>query len=55
MHIPTQGVCILNTIDFNYGALVGRIGLSSQFLIPINDSVYITKNEGPLYLKMSLP
>ena len=44
-----------NTIDFNYGAIVGRIDLGSQFLIQENDSVYITKNEGPLFLKMNLP
>ena len=54
-YTDSGGMPTSNTIDFNYGALVGRIGLGSPFLIPANDSVYITKNEGPLYLKMSLP
>ena len=54
-YTDSGGMPTSNTIDFNYGALVGRIGLGSPFLIPANDSVYITKNEGPLYLKMNLP
>ena len=54
-YTDSGGMPTSNTIDFNYGALVGRIGLGSPFLIPASDSVYITKNEGPLYLKMSLP
>jgi hypothetical protein len=54
-YTDSGGMPTSNTIDFNYGALVGRIGLGSPFLIPAKDSVYITKNEGPLYLKMNLP
>ena len=54
-YTDSGGMPTSNTIDFNYGALIGRIGLGSPFLIPANDSVYITKNEGPLYLKMNLP
>lgn len=44
-----------STVDFNYGALVARIGFGTNFLIPPNESTFITKNDGPLYLKMNLP
>ena len=44
-----------NTLDFNYGACIARIGSGESFVILPNNFTYITKNEGPLYLKMNLP
>ena len=44
-----------HTIDFNYGALVGRIGSGPSFMIAAEDFSFLTKNEGPLYLKINLP
>ena len=43
-----------STIDFNYGALVARIGSGKSFMIS-EDLNYVNKNEGPLYLKINLP
>ena len=44
-----------HTINFNYGALVGRIGSGESFMISGEEFSYITKNEGPLYLRINLP
>jgi hypothetical protein len=44
-----------NTLDFNYGACIARIGSGNPFVILPNGFTYITKTEGPLYLKMNLP
>jgi hypothetical protein len=51
----TKGMPTPNTLDFNYGACIARIGSSSPFVILPNEFTYITKNEGPLYLRMNLP
>ena len=44
-----------NTLKFNYGALIGRIGSGDAFLIAPNEFTYFNEKEGPLYLKMNLP
>ena len=51
----TKGMPTPNTLDFNYGACIARIGSGEPFVILPNSFTYITKNEGPLYLKMNLP
>ena len=51
----TKGMPTPNTLDFNYGACIARIGSGEPFVIMPNNFTYITKNEGPLYLKMNLP
>ena len=51
----TKGMPTPNTLDFNYGACIARIGSGQPFVILPNNFTYITKNEGPLYLKMNLP
>ena len=51
----TKGMPTPNTLDFNYGACIARIGSGESFVILPNNFTYITKNEGPLYLKMNLP
>lgn len=44
-----------NTLKFNYGALIGRIGSGPNFLISPNEFTFFNEKEGPLYLKMNLP
>ena len=51
----TKGMPTPNTLDFNYGACIARIGSGDPFVILPNSFTYITKTEGPLYLKMNLP
>jgi hypothetical protein len=43
------------TIHFNYGALIGRIGSGESFMIFGEEFSYITRTEGPLYLRVNLP
>ena len=54
-YTDTKGMPTSNTLDFNYGACIARIGSGQPFVILPNNFTYITKNEGPLYLKMNLP
>ena len=51
----TKGMPTPNTLDFNYGACIARIGSGDPFVILPKSFTYITKTEGPLYLKMNLP
>ena len=51
----TKGMPTPRTIDFNYGACIARIGSGEPFVILPRSFTYITKHEGPLYLKMNLP
>ena len=39
---------------FNYGALVGRIGLDKKFVVE-DEGTFLVKKEGPLYLRQNLP
>jgi hypothetical protein len=54
-YTDSAGLPTSNTIDFNYGALVGRIGGGPSFAILPNDFTYVTKTEGPLYLRINIP
>ena len=54
-YTDTKGMPTPNTLDFNYGACIARIGSGNPFVILPNGFTYITKTEGPLYLKMNLP
>ena len=51
----SAGMPSSHVLNFNYGALVARIGSGESFLLPPNEFTYYTKNEGPLYLKIFLP
>ena len=51
----TKGMPTPNTLDFNYGACVARIGSGDPFVLLPKNFTYITKTQGPLYLKMNLP
>ena len=51
----TKGMPTSNTLDFNYGACIARVGTGAPFIILPGDFTYITKTEGPLYLRMNLP
>ena len=51
----TKGMPTPNAIGFHYGACIARIGSSDPFVILPNEFTYITKNAGPLYIKMNLP
>mgnify|MGYP002625668560 CR=1 FL=1 len=54
-YTDTKGMPTPYTLDYNYGACIARIGSGEPFVILPNGFTYITKNEGPLYLKMNLP
>ena len=40
---------------YNYGAVLARIGSGGPFVLPSKEFVYLTKTDGPLYLKINLP
>ena len=40
---------------FNYGAVMARIGSGEPFVLPSKEYIYLTKTDGPLYLKINLP
>ena len=48
------GIPSSNSLNFNYGALVGRIGSCEPFLIK-DDLIKKAENNGTLYLRMNLP
>ena len=48
------GIPSSNSLNFNYGALVGRIGSCEPFLVK-DDLVQKAENNGTLYLRMNLP
>ena len=51
----SSGMPSSKNLDFNYGALVARVGFGPPFLLSPKEYTYKTKNEGPLYLRMNLP
>ena len=46
---------IPSTMKFNYGAVIARVGSGESFTIPSKEYIYLTKTDGPLYLKINLP
>ena len=48
------GIPSSNSLNFNYGALVGRIGSCEPFLVK-DELVQKAENSGTLYLRMNLP
>ena len=44
-----------STKKFNYGAVIARIGSGEPFVLPSKEFIYLTKTDGPLYLKINLP
>mgnify|MGYP002625305096 CR=1 FL=1 len=41
-------------LGFNYGAMVGRIGLGDKFLVE-DEAAILVKKEGPLFMRQNLP
>ena len=41
-------------IGFNYGAMIGRIGLGNKFLVE-DEATILAKKEGPLFMRQNLP
>jgi len=41
-------------LGFNYGAMIGRIGLGDKFLVE-DEAAILAKKEGPLFMRQNLP
>ena len=50
----SKGIPSNNCAGFNYGALIGRIGLGEKFMV-VDEGTILVKKEGPLYLRQNLP
>ena len=50
----SRGIPSNQTSGFNYGALVGRVGLGELFVV-VDQGTYLVKEEGPLFLRQNLP
>ena len=50
----SRGMPSTQTTGFNYGALVGRVGLGELFVVA-DQGTYLVKEEGPLFLRQNLP
>ena len=53
-YTDSKGIPSNHSSGFNYGALIGRIGLGKKFVV-VNESCLLVKEEGPLFLKQNLP
>ena len=53
-YTTSEGKQTSNSVGFNYGALVGRIGSSEPFVVK-NELIQYAEVSGPLYLRMQLP
>ena len=53
-YTDSKGIPSNHSKGFNYGALIGRIGLGKKFVV-VNESCLLVKEEGPLFLKQNLP
>ena len=50
----SRGIPSNQASGFNYGALVGRVGLGELFVV-VDQGTYLVKEEGPLFLRQNLP
>ena len=53
-YTDSKGLPSNNSKGFNYGALIGRIGLGEKFVVA-NEKCILVKKEGPLFLRQNLP
>ena len=53
-YTDSKGMPSNHSVGFNYGALIGRIGLGEKFVVADESTVFV-KKEGPLYLRQNLP
>ena len=53
-YTDSKGMPSNHTTGFNYGALIGRIGLGEKFVVA-DETAVLVKKEGPLFLRQNLP
>ena len=53
-YTDSKGIPSNHCAGFNYGALVGRIGLGEKFVVA-DEVAILVKKEGPLFLRQNLP
>ena len=53
-YTDSKGMKSNHCAGFNYGALIGRIGIGTQFMVA-DEMTIIVKEEGPLFLRPNLP
>ena len=53
-YTDSKGIPSNNCAGFNYGALIGRIGIGEKFMV-VDEGTFLVKKEGPLFLRQNLP
>ena len=53
-YTDSKGMPSNHSSGFNYGALIGRIGLGEKFVV-VDETAILVKKEGPLFLRQNLP
>ena len=53
-YTDSKGMPSSHSAGFNYGALVGRIGLGKKFMVT-DEGAILSEKEGPLFLRQNLP
>ena len=53
-YTDSKGMPSSHSAGFNYGALVGRIGLGKKFIVT-DEGAILSEKEGPLFLRQNLP
>ena len=53
-YTDSKGMPSSHSAGFNYGALVGRIGLGKKFIVA-DEGAILSEKEGPLFLRQNLP
>ena len=51
----SKGISTPKCNNFNYGALICRIGRGKEFVLPPGEFIHYSNNEGPIYLRMNFP
>ena len=49
------GISTPKNNNFNYGALVGRVGRGKEFVLKPGEFIHYSDTEGPIYLRMNFP
>ena len=53
-YTDSKGMPSNHSNQFNYGALIGRIGIGDKFVVA-DETAVLAKKEGPLFLRQNLP
>ena len=53
-YTDSKGIPSNHSAGFNYGALIGRIGLGKKFVV-VDEGTILAVKEGPLFLRQNLP